>query len=693
MKNILSKSNYLFEEKDFIANQFIIGNGRLGYRGTLEEEKAFDRVTFNVVGVYDQYADKWRESLNLFNPLFLKIDENESTGELNAFKATNHTLTLDIEHGLFTRHTTFEALEIKCERFIHRVENIIASKIKISAKKDITLQFSSGIDEEVYEINGPHYKNVMINPSGSGFSVTGLTNENTKVTVTLNETYSGPDVSRTIIKDKAMWHYVVTLKRGEEVTITKIASVTINKEKSLNINALQYDILKAIHKKLFKKRFLETKVELVTSKENLGFHLNYSVYHLLILENERYTTSIPARGLSGQVYKGAIFWDTEIFMLPFYLATNPRFARNLILYRLKTLEGAKKKANQFGHEGAFYAWESQEDGVERCSLYNVTDAETGAPLRTYFADKQIHISADVIYGINKYLDATNDYSIFDEGALDVFVEVYRFYYHYATKVENKYHFFDVVGPDEYHERVDDNAFTNYQIKYSLEGLFYKIFRYPELKKALEEKVNLNEVRQFLSNIYLPKPNEDGIIEQFKNYFKLEDINVKTLHKRIKNPQAYLGGEKGLATKTRVIKQADVIALLALYPHLFSNDVVAANYAFYTPYTEHGSSLSNAMYGLVSSRLRLFDEALEFLDKSARIDLTTTYKLWAGGIFIGGTHPASSGGAYLVLTEGFLGLKYREGKAMFNTNLPPSISKVTLSIYDKNTLILKEFNND
>lgn len=323
----------------------------------------------------------------------------------------------------------------------------------------------------------------------------------------------------------------------------------------------------------------------------------------------------------------------------------------------------------------------------------MTDAETGEPLRTYFADKQIHISADVIYGINKYLDYTNDYSIFDEGALEVFAEVYKFYYHYATKINGKFHFLDVVGPDEYHERVDNNAFTNYQIKYSLENVFYKVFRKADLKERLKVLLNLDEVRNFLSNIYLPRPNEEGIIEQFSGYFKLEDISLETLHKRIKNPQAYLGGQKGIATPTRIIKQADVIALMALYPHLFEMDIIHKNYAFYEKYSEHGSSLSNAMYGLVSARLGFDIDALEFFKKSAMIDLTTTYKLWAGGIFIGGTHPASSGGAYLVLTEGFLGLKFKDGTPDFKPQLPEDISKIKFKFIVHNILEEREFSHD
>ena len=123
--------------------------------------------------------------------------------------------------------------------------------------------------------------------------------------------------------------------------------------------------------------------------------------------NKNYCTSIPARGVSGQTYKGAIFWDTEIFLEPFYNMVDPEISRNLILYRINTLEGAKKKAQEFGYEGAFYAWESQDTGLEACSKYNVTDPLTNKPIRTYFNEKQIHISADIVYSIEQYIKMTD----------------------------------------------------------------------------------------------------------------------------------------------------------------------------------------------------------------------------------------------------------------------------------------------
>ena len=114
--------------------------------------------------------------------------------------------------------------------------------------------------------------------------------------------------------------------------------------------------------------------------------------------------SIPARALSGQVYKGAIFWDTEMFMFPFFLYTYPEKAVELMRYRIKTLDGARRKAKTegAGYRGAFYAWESQETGDDACTYFNIGDPFTKRDLRTHFRDKQVHISGDVAIAMWEY---------------------------------------------------------------------------------------------------------------------------------------------------------------------------------------------------------------------------------------------------------------------------------------------------
>jgi trehalose/maltose hydrolase-like predicted phosphorylase len=72
-----------------------------------------------------------------------------------------------------------------------------------------------------------------------------------------------------------------------------------------------------------------------------------------------------------------------------------------------------------------------------------------------------------------------------------------------------------------------------------------------------------------------------------------------------------------ASKTKVIKQADVVALLGLLPEEFAGDHADANFRYYEPRCGHGSSLSGAMHGLVAARLGYSDLALRYFESTLR----------------------------------------------------------------------------
>ena len=211
----------------------------------------------------------------------------------------------------------------------------------------------------------------------------------------------------------------------------------------------------------------------IDGDEEAQLALRYSIFQLLMVAPVTGSAnSIPARALSGQVYKGAVFWDTEMFMFPFFLYTCPEKAIELLRYRIKTLEGARRKARSegAGYRGAYYAWESQETGDEACTYFNIGDPITKRDLRTYFRDKQVHISGDVAIALWEYFRITGDDSLLLAGGAEVILECARFYYSYACfkKDRNRYEILDVVGPDEYHERVNNNAFTSLVAKATFE---------------------------------------------------------------------------------------------------------------------------------------------------------------------------------------------------------------------------------
>jgi nigerose phosphorylase len=410
--------------------------------------------------------------------------------------------------------------------------------------------------------------------------------------------------------------------------------------------------------------------------------LRYSIFQLLMVAPTKGSgNSIPARALSGQVYKGAIFWDTEMFMFPFFLYTYPEKAVELMRYRIKTLDGARRKARSegAGYRGAFYAWESQESGDDACTYFNIGDPFTQRDLRTYFRDKQVHISGDVAIALWEYFKITGDDSLLLGGGAEVILECARFYYSYAyfKKEKNRYELLDVVGPDEYHERVNNNAFTNLVAKATFE-IANALVRHlknshPGKLKALVKRLKIaSELPLFVEaarRLYVPRPDKHTkVIEQFDSYFKLKESTIEALKAKMVHPNEYFGAGQGLAVPTQVIKQADVVMMLNLFKNRFSKEIKKANWEYYEPRTEHGSSLSACAYAMVAIDVGKPDRAYDYFLKTARIDLEARYKIYVGTIFAGGSHPAANGGAWMTAVFGFGGISADEKQVTVNPQL-------------------------
>ena len=687
----LEKKGLDLEQVKSLGDTFVIGNGHLGYRGTLEEYTKSQGVGLNIVGFYDRYSSKWRESVNVANPIYIKSYFNDKCLSVLENTPLNHNITLDTEKRVFSRKTEFDDAIITSSRFVSATkDNLIGFEYKLTAKSAGEYSILAGIDALIDEINGPHFATKKVYRKEELIIFEGQTNESKVAYVKLKLICDSDYIEKKEENYRLTNEYKKNLEVGESICLVGVADIEANNfiDETIDISSYAFKDYLNLKDEHIKECLAQWNISqvVIDGPKDAQEGLDYSIYQLLSIAPHKYITSIPARGVSGQTYKGAIFWDTEVFMLPFYILTNPSVARGLVEYRIKGLKGAKKKAKDFGFRGAFYAWESQEEGYEACSLYNITDAKTGEPIRTYFADKQIHISADVIKALFDYSTRTNDYTLLNHGGLEAALEVARFYLSYSSIDKNGvYHLNDVIGPDEYHERINDNTFTNYLVK----DVISKTLKYfNELKEKSPYKASklltkikmsekeLDDIIKFENNIYIPSTND--IIEQFNGYFALEDVKVEDVRKRLTTANEYWGKE---ASKTRVIKQADVITLLALYPRDFSLDIAQRNFNFYEPYTEHGSSLSASMHSLVASRIGLKDKAYQFFMKTALADLGESTKKYAGGIYIGGTHPAANGGAYLSAIFGFAGLTYDGAKIKLQPHLPTELNSLTFKFYE------------
>jgi kojibiose phosphorylase/nigerose phosphorylase len=671
----ISETIYNEERISFLGNKFLIGNGYFGIRGTMEEYKKENMPAINMAGIYDKVGDKWRESVNAPNPLFTYVKVDKKAFVLPESKPFSHEQSIDIETAIHTRKTVWKTekgmITISCERFASMAnQHLVCMKYSVFTDFNCELEIVTGIDGDVWDINGPHFAKITPELCQNTEKVTGITGEKgIKVTV---EQSVKTELKATSFSDafSAYKKMTVSAKAGKEFGFTKIASIYTSCddfENAEDITRLNYETEKAKHIEKWANIWDISYIQ-IDGDEEAELALNYSIYHLnCIAPRNMKNKSIAARGLSGQVYKGAVFWDTEMFMIDYYIHTEPEIARTLIAYRIATLEGAKNKAREYGLDGAYYAWESQEGGFEGCSDYNVVDVFTKRPMRTHFRDKQYHISSAVVYGIVKYIKATGDKTILKDGAMEVIVECAKMYRSLLLKKADskEYEIHDVVGPDEYHERVNNNAYTNKmaQLTFKTACEVIKEFDYEKYKDLY---ANFEDAYK---NIKIVNPNENSLIEQFDGYFSLEDTTPDVLRTRLLDEKEYWGGAYGVASGTQVIKQADVIAMMSIFKDEYTKEDMQKNWKYYEPRTEHGSSLSACMYSQVACSIGKPDKAYPFFMKSAKADLLPGGKEWAGLIYIGGTHPASEGGAWIVAVNGFAGISIKDGKLICEPNLP------------------------
>lgn len=409
--------------------------------------------------------------------------------------------------------------------------------------------------------------------------------------------------------------------------------------------------------------------------------LRFAVYHLLSAANpDDERASIGARALTGTGYRGHVFWDTEIFMLPFFTLAQPEAARALLMYRFHTLPAARANAARLGWRGALYAWESADTGEEVTPPFIV--APDGEVVPVVAGEQEQHISADVAYGVWSYWVATLDERFLLEAGAEILIETARFWASRAERGEDgRYHIRGVMGPDEFHASVDDDAYTNGMARWNLEvgrevaALLAE--RWPERWIELSRRLRLDAAEppawaRVAADMYTGLDERSGLFEQFRGYFGLEDIDLAALEPRSAPVDVLLGPER--VQRSKVHKQADVVMLLHLLWDRFPPEVREANFRYYEPRCAHDSSLSPGIHALVAARLGDLPLAQRYFRQAAAIDLANAYGNAAGGV-----HAAALGGLWQAAVLGFAGLELAADGPRLRPNLPPGWTRLAFQV--------------
>ena len=409
--------------------------------------------------------------------------------------------------------------------------------------------------------------------------------------------------------------------------------------------------------------------------------LRFAAYHLVgAADPTDEHVSIGARAMTGVAYSGHVFWDTEIYMLPFYALTWPEAARALLMYRHHTLPAARAKAAKYGARGAFYAWESADTGED------VTPASVvgpgGVTFQIRLGQQEQHISADVAFGAWNYWRITGDDVFLLEAGAEIIVETARFW---ASRAEpggdGKRHIRGVIGPDEYHETVDDDAYTNGMARWNLRTAVAVVqdmaARWPEPWAALRaqlklEDAELDEWAAAARDLYFGLDPKTGLIEQFRGYFALKDLPISSYVSRTIPVDVLLGLDR--IVRTPIIKQPDVLMLIYLFWDEFTPQQREANFRYYEPRCAQGSSLSPCIHALIAARLGDMAMAEKYFRQAGEIDLSDNMGNASGGI-----HAAALGGLWQAAVFGFAGLSLGDDGPRLDPKLPAAWRELSFRI--------------
>ena len=298
--------------------------------------------------------------------------------------------------------------------------------------------------------------------------------------------------------------------------------------------------------------------------------------------------------------------------------------------------------------------------------------------RIWMGQEEIHVTAAVAYGLMAYLAATGDHALMTDYGADILFETSRFW---ASRLEampdGRYALSRVVGPYEFHEHVDNSAYTNYLVRWHLQQAAHVYagltVSHPGELASLAERIGLkpDEVEQWLTRaeqICLPARNGDGVIEQFDGYFGLETLPVA--HDGNDMPMYPPGYHHYNLAGINLVKQADVVMLTYVLPDEFGDDVKRATYDYYEPLTLHKSSLSTAIHSIMGIEVGDLRRAVQYFRRAAFVDLLDNQGNTAEGI-----HIASAGGTWQTIVCGFGRFRVRNGQMTFKPWLPPDWNAV------------------
>ncbi|MCD6230724.1 MAG: glycoside hydrolase family 65 protein [Dehalococcoidia bacterium] len=702
---------------------FTLGNGYVGSRGVLEEGYRQGYPGTYITGVYDS-GGQLPEIVNAPNPVVVEIYVDGRKLSLDEMGVIEHRRILDMKRAVLYRRTLFvdgeKRYKYRSSRFLSlREQHLGVMSFSLEALDcDASVTVKCVVDgttrNEIQAVGDPvrHYTVMQTYGMGRDPLYLAARTDASGIVIglaSLTEAHNTGGSCECQIKSHGdencvFREFSFQARRGKRYSFTRYFSVYTSRDTQRNIHtSCLAEVMRARergaaqllrrHTRCWRHRWRYSDVA-IDGDPAIRQAVRFNLYHLLIAASpEDMDVSLPAKALSGEWYKGHVFWDTEIYMFPFFMYTQPKIARNLLLYRYRRLEQARHNASMQGYKGTLFPWESADTGEEVTPM--LWRGPDGKIIKVHTKPMQHHIVGDISWAVSMYYMVTGDIRFMLDYGAEVIFESARFWASRVNYDEDTalYHIPEVTGPDEYHKGVDDSFYTNYLARWNLlyAASLYREFlgSHPRYIKKLGDKMNLpcSEVdawQQVGGSIKLGI-QDSGLIEEFQGYF---DKGNDVITQRNASGMPVYSKDEDKLQHTQLVKQADVILLLHLFPGDFSRKTREINFAYYDARTTHLSSLSPSIYAILAAELGDISKAYNYFHYVACGDLDDYFGNTDLGI-----HAASLGGVWQAAIHGFAGVKLVCDRLYINPKLPEKWRMVKFNLLWRGNTLRVCLSND
>lgn len=697
IKKISRVNRFLHDQLLVDESIFALQNGLIGVRGNFAEGYGIDDYRQTLInGFYNFYDYHYEEGspafpqkgqriIHVIDGQSMEFYVNGKAINMSSCKLKNLIREFDIEKGLTIRKAEyltdegyhFQIIEERLISFIQKELFTIRVSIESPDYEGEVVLISKlnlpnpqkQVDFDV-RINQPKEKQLIIETEEVDDLGAYIVSKTTKSDLHLAVGMSHSDICE-YLKSETGYQAVfkINLNKESKYTMTKFLVYTpsiiytdvlkTNQDIIKDVKSKSFDYYVKLQTQHLHEFWDKVGLEIINNDKIDGM-IQYNLYQLYACANNDFRFNIPAKGLTGEGYEGHYFWDTEIYMLPFFIVTNPNHAKNLLLYRYHHMLEARIEAKHQGSDkGIKIPWRTI-NGEEASSYFPAGSA-------------QYHINSDVAYAVIKYYEFTGDSEFMINYGFELLLETARFLYSVGNYHNNKFHINGVTGPDEYSAMVNDNYYTNSMAKYHFEyvGKLYYTFKEQIADKDNLLNVNESEIKELLkaaNQMYFVYDEDLKIIAQDDAFLKKAELDINSIPKD-KFP-LLLHFHPMFLYKHQVLKQPDV--LMSMFLLDFDDErVIENNFNYYLQRTTHDSSLSRCIHSIMAFRLNKLDLAYEYFDEILKIDMENTHKNTHHGV-----HIANSGGIYLALVFGIIGLRIKPEHLVIRPHFPKKLGGMT-----------------